>query len=332
MTGASRNRSGPRQHPRTPRSPHALGPAGTGTTTLLNLRELHRSDLLAYSNDHSRRTERARGLMLRNLQGSERLLNVLASLISLTFALAALGAWLANHPLLAALLFSFAVGGALGFASVIVANRQWPLLLPADLVLGYMFESVSVYYDARRPTKHVMQNRVTISATRPDVTHLENQVLWSGRGITEIEITSEGHHIMGPPRRAGGYWYTYFIFLGRRLAKGESETVSWVIWCRTNDPASVEPFLARQIRSKTRDLTLRVSLPSEASLVRAVCQESRQIDGRVTLSRAPVIDEERRELLWRIERPKVGRTYAIRWQWPQANGVSASLDNNPFLF
>jgi hypothetical protein len=251
------------------------------------------------------------------VERSERGINLLGSVITVTLALASLTAWIGRRPYVAKLMAAFAVGAFVTLLATMIARRRWPAPIPPEVIKGYRFDSIDLHYrvtDDR--TFHHFSASYLIEAVRAGVNHVEQRFYWSGRGHIDVAVVSEGHALMGPPRPSGYFKY-FYIFLGRELAQGDKATVKHTISCRAETATSVQPFLRREVRDPTGQLLLRVSLPRDAAVTEARGEVWRRADDRVIESSSVEIDSESNEMRWEISKPKEGHAYALRWEWPQ---------------
>ncbi len=91
-----------------------------------------------------------------------------------------------------------------------------------------------------------------------------NQYRWSGSGVdTGPVVTSHGHSLSGPSRRALG-WRSYVVTLDPALKKGQHATIA-VRQQLTDDVEAFDPYLAKTVHETMDRLTLRVRLPTTSS-------------------------------------------------------------------
>jgi hypothetical protein len=218
-------------------------------------------------------------------------------------------------------MFGVALGAVLIYAASARAANS------VEVQRGYRWVDATYTYeiDAADPHVHTQTVEVEIKAIR-DVRAFTNQYRWSGSGVdTGPVVTSPGHSLSGPSRRALG-WRSYVVTLDPALKKGKHTTVA-VRQQLTDDVEAFDPYLAKTVHETMDQLTLRVRLPHHLKPLLAwkVVRAGVGPEGPEVERGTPEVTADSAAHGWVIEwlvcRPVVGLTYELYWGYRDGRGV-----------
>lgn len=219
-------------------------------------------------------------------------------------------------------MFGVALGAVLIFAASARAANS------VEVQRGYRWVEATYTYeiDAADPHAHTQTVEVEIEAIRDGVRAFTNQYRWSGSGVdTGPVVTSPGHSLSGPSRRALG-WRSYVVTLDPALKKAQRTTVA-IRQQLTDDVEAFDPYLAKSVHETMEQLTLRVRLPHHLKplLVWKVARDGVGPEGPEVERGTPQVTADATAhgwvIEWLVSRPVVGLTYELYWGYRDGQGV-----------
>jgi hypothetical protein len=217
-------------------------------------------------------------------------------------------------------------GVGLGAALIYAASARAANSVEAQR--GYRWVEATYTYeiDATDPHVHTQTVDVEIKAIRDGVRAFTNQYRWSGNGVdTGPVVTSHGHSLSGPSRRALG-WRSYVVTLDPALKKGQHATIQ-VRQQLNDDVEAFDPYLAKTVHETMEQLTLRVRLPRRLKPLLAwqVVRDGVGPEGPEVDRGQPDVTADGRGHGWLIEwlvcKPVVGLTYELYWGYRDGCGI-----------
>lgn len=147
----------------------------------------------------------------------------------------------------------------------------------------------------------------------------ERRYRWTGSGVHKDPVILSGydasgrqHHRLHGPVVRHGEWHIFLVDLGRDLAVGEEETVKFEQKF-IDEARTFNPFHNVSIRQPRGYVELRLKLPEALAINVRACESSMVPDGPVRADQTLEKDPESGEFIYRVERPVIGHSYAIRW-------------------
>jgi hypothetical protein len=256
---------------------------------------------------------------LRNIWGLAALFGLVAFLL-LRISVVRYGAW----PTLI-VLGGLAVAACLGFAIGWFAARV------RLAVNDYSWESADYTYrfDPEDPLHHVQVARITIRANRHNVQLFRNRYWWTGVGDSQLRVRSPQHRLLADIVRDA--WHYYYVLLEQALSKGGRTTV--VVEHDLYDKDRMfQPMITKDVSEALVGLTMRVVFPAQmrprkvlaAELVRS---RDRHVYWQILKEREITVDDATGEVVFSVDRPRLGRRYRILWTW--TGYPTAGIDPRP---
>jgi hypothetical protein len=229
-----------------------------------------------------------------------------------------------NRPALAFFGGGVVFGALLGMAFMRVASAR--RAASVEHQRGYRWVRATYTYTVSRDDWHFHHQdvEIEIQAIRHGVRTFSNQYSWTGSGDEEGPIvTSQGHTVLAPPRRALG-WRSYDVTFNPALRKGQTTTIT-LVQVLHDTGEKFEPFLAKTVLETMGELVLRVDLPRELRprqvwhIVRVgTGPEAHEVD----VTEVPLSPNGAGSTIeWVIPKPIPGHNYELSWAYDGPGGI-----------
>ncbi len=252
----------------------------------------------------------------------------------------ALSTWvevLRNVWALAALL------GLLGFVLARVAFAYyglWPVLIGLAVVLAaaatgfaggrytatkqrasgeYSWHAADYTYqiDQADVLHHIQTSTIRIRANHDNVQLFRNRYWWTGVGRSELAVLSPGHKLITELVRDA--WCYYYILLEQALGKGGYTTIV-VRHDLYDSERKFQPMFTKDVTVAVPNLAIRVVFPPVLRPSRVLAAElersnTGEVYWQVIHEREVHLDPTTGEVVYTVERPRLGRRYQLAWTW-----------------
>ena len=186
--------------------------------------------------------------------------------------------------------------------------------------------------------RYTNRREQTVKARRNNVRLVEHRTHWTGSGSKNryrARSLSQSQQLFIAPHAEEDGRIPHWMYLGRPLCKGDSETVGFEEMFEDNHVPML-PYYREgggRYRTRTLKITVRFSIDEDPGSVDGLVwnndrkDRQRHIVGEIAVLRRANLVARSVDYTVVVRRPKRYHSYGVRWRWPSPPGTSAQPGN-----
>jgi hypothetical protein len=195
---------------------------------------------------------------------------------------------------------------------------------------GFKTISDSTTYEIAADNKYILHSTLKLQAASNYVMMYPFTYKWSGKGTEGIpKVTGKGQTLLALQRRKNGKinyvpyeisstqgaWHTWFIAINPPIHKGDKITIEYSQEL-LDKKGSAQPNLWHVVNTPIDKLELKVQFPPHMTPTDYTSSYTKPSDQRrpYIVASGARYDVANRQIIWTIQKPKLGYYYSIDWK------------------